>query len=386
MSKKRAQSFFTNPIFYIIILAIFLLLLIIGVSVIKKASHTTAKAELTSFIISLDKALKKQSSHSYGSKDDFLFGLPNDVKEVCFLDRSSDADLFSNNELSADMQLYVEDNVFFSPSEKFSSGRLQSFTLEQNPLCIEITEGKIKLNLESLGNITKITASPNDIRERDCISVLFNGDSENKVDLVFIGQGYKESLEFAPVVEDYIHTTFLATEPMKSQNTKFNFFRIDDFSDMNCRNDGFIYCNEYTVNQLASNCPHDYIVVLLKRNKATDLISPLRSSAYSNIMNLNTADDNLVLMHEFGHVFANLADEYTDDSYYAGFNEEEYPNCDDESCREWNFLEGVGCFKGCSLSSFYRATDKSIMNNYLRSSEYGILNNNIFLEKLEVYG
>jgi len=381
---KRGLS--NNPVLYIILASFLVLILFFGYKIITGATQTTTKAQLTSFVLSLNKAVKEQSYHSYGSSDEIILNLPNDVTKLCIVDKTKEYDKFANIELASLVNIYEDKNIFFFPEEKYMPGELKNFELDKDITCIKPLQGKIKLKLTSMGNASKISVSEQEVQEKDCVSLLFSGDPNNKVDIVFLGQEYNDPLKFAPAVDDYIQNIFLATEPFESYSEKFNFYRIDDFNDLNCKTQGYIYCSEFNVKQIASNCPNDYIFVLLKRTKAADLLSPLRSSAYSNIMNINTADDNLVLMHEFGHVFANLADEYVDDKYYIGFNEEDYENCDDDRCAEWNSLQGTGCFRGCSLNSFYRATQKSIMNNYLHSNEYGILNNNIILKRLGVYG
>jgi len=375
-----------NPVMYIVLIIAFVLILLFGFTILTQTTKSETKIELTNFIISLNKAILQQREHSYDSSSDLTLGLPNDITEVCILDRSRKLDRFSNTQLTSVADIYPESNLFFSPDAKYMPGTLQNAILEQSPLCIKTDQGKIKLTLTSKGNVTKIAAPEQEINEKDCVSLIYNGDSNNKIDIVFMGQNYANAKEFIPAVDNYIQNALFATEPFKTNAEKFNLYRIDDFSDLNCKTDGYIYCDEYNVKQRASNCPNDYIIVLMKRSKVIDLASPLRSSAYSNIINLNTADDNLVIMHELGHAFANLADEYVDDSYYVNFNEKDYANCADDTCSKWRNIEGTGCFKGCSLSSFYRATQKSIMNNYLISNEYGSVNTNVILKRLGVYG
>lgn len=384
MTKK---GFSNNPLIYIIFTLTIILILFFGLNILTKTTKTTTKVELTNFLLSLNKAIKEQSYHSYDSVNELTFNLPIDIDEVCIIDKIKKLDTFANTELASLIEIYADKNIFFSPSTKYIPGELQNFEVDENPLCIKVTQGKIKLTLTSKGNASQISTPLQEIQEKDCVSLIYNGDPDNKIDLVFLGQNYNDVKEFIPAVDDYIQNVFLITEPFRTNAERFNFYRIDDFSDLICKTDeGYIFCNEYAVKQHASNCPQDYIIVLMKRAKAVDLVAPLRSSAYNNIMNLNTADDNFVILHEFGHTFANLADEYVDDTYYANFNEKEYENCADNTCSKWKSLAGTGCFKGCSLSSFYRATEKSIMNNYLNSNEYGILNTNIISKRLGVYG
>jgi hypothetical protein len=386
--RKKAQDFSTNPFFYLILAGVIIAVLFFGFSTINKASSSTQKTELTSFMLSLNKAVKEQSYHSYGSVQEQVFTLPSDLTQICIIDINKGVTNFLSPDLADESALGSDTNIFFSPGTKYEPASLSNFELDgsQNPMCVKINDGKIKIRLTSLGNRTQISAPEQVMEQKECASVIYNGNPDNKIDIVFIGQDFKEALSYIPAVDDYIQNVFLQTSPFSAYKDRFNFYRIDDLSDMGCAKDGFIFCNEYKVKQLASNCPHDYIIVLMKRSKAADLISPLRSSSYGTIMNVNTADDGLVIMHEFGHGFADLADEYTDDSYYKDFNALDYGNCDTDSCLKWKGIPGTGCYKGCSLSQFFRATDKSIMNNYLSSNEYGIVNQDLITKRLEVYG
>jgi hypothetical protein len=381
----QKRGFSSTPVIYIFIIIGFITVILFGLNILSKAQKSATQVELTSFIFSLNKAINEQSYHSYDSTNTVTLSLPVDVTQLCFIDKRMKMDEFANIELSSNVEIYSDKNLFFSPSEKYAPGFISNFELEENPLCVKSSQGKIKLTFTSRGNASMITASQQDVQQKECISLLYNGNPDNKIDVVFLGQQYG-LLEFIPSADDYIQNIFLATEPFKSYANSFNFYRIDDLQDLNCKTKDYIFCNEYKVKQLASNCPHDYIVVLMKRSKIIDLASPLRSSAYSNIININTADDKLVIMHEFGHIFANLADEYVDDSYYADLKQEEYPNCDEQRCTKWQEIMGTGCFKGCSLSIYYRATENSIMKNFLSSNEYGILNNKVLSKSLQVYG
>ena len=93
-------------------------------------------------------------------------------------------------------------------------------------------------------------------------------------------------------------------------------------------------------------------------------------------------------MHEFGHIFGGLADEYVDEKYYSniGFDPKDYPNCDfPPICTGWEGVNGTGCFDGCTLNSYSRPTENSIMRS-LSTEKFGPLNENILINKLNVYG
>ena len=75
----------------------------------------------------------------------------------------------------------------------------------------------------------------------------------------------------------------------------------------------------------------------MQKTVITDMIKPVRSSAIGNIAKINIADKPFVLVHEFGHSFGDLADEYVDEKYYSqvAFDVSDYANCDNAACSSW---------------------------------------------------
>jgi len=93
-----------------------------------------------------------------------------------------------------------------------------------------------------------------------------------------------------------------------------------------------------------------------------------------NVISLNEALPVSVFAHEFGHVFANLADEYTPAKIPYGAK-----NCV-KNCEEFS---GVGnCFEGCSEENFFRSSEYSIMRT-LNSQSYFEFNQKIISQELE---
>ena len=119
-------------------------------------------------------------------------------------------------------------------------------------------------------------------------------------------------------------------------------------------------------------CPNDYVVVL------TDMKRHLRSSAYQNVMSLNINHDKSVILHEFGHVFANLADEYVPSIIPWGSK-----NCV-KNCQDFEKQGVGGCFIGCSQDDYSRSTESSVMRT-LSTVDYGELNEGLIEEDLEKY-
>jgi hypothetical protein len=161
---------------------------------------------------------------------------------------------------------------------------------------------------------------------------------------------------------------------------------IFPIADLDCDISGFIKCNNYQIKQAAALCPHDHIALLVSRNVMADLVSPVRSSAIGNIIKVNTADKPFVLVHEFGHSFGDLADEYVDENYYStsNFDVTKYPNCDTTPCTVWTDMENASCYEGCSLNRYYRPTETSIMRS-LSSATFGPVNERELLKRLLYY-
>ena len=381
---KKSQLQLGQPFIWISMIVFIAFLLIFSTKAINNIKTTAKQTEIKNFVISLRSALEEMS-YNFGSVKELALSLPIDVSSVCFVDSSKKINPLINNKLNIQINKFPDKNLFLSPSSESYPYHIGYIKLQENenPLCIKTVNGKIRLKLTGRGNTTSVTASNPSDKEVDCVSLLYNGDPNDKVDIVFLAYNYDKTEDFTSEVNDYINNVFLKTEPFKSNKKKINFYMIDEFVDMGCDIKGYLDCNEFKVKQLASQCPNDYIFVLGKRNKALDLLSPVRSSAYSNIAHINTADNKKVLLHEFGHVFGGLADEYVDENYYAGFNAAQYPNCDlNDKCPEkWKNLS-ARCFIGCSTNKFSRGTKTSIMRDFTKTDSYGVVDENIIKKLL----
>ena len=167
-----------------------------------------------------------------------------------------------------------------------------------------------------------------------------NGKIENKVDILILGDGYtsKEKKKFHSDVKKLVGVLF-DTEPFKSQKKNFNVRAIDIASDRsgisNPRMDFWVntplglsfnafdsdryvlsFENE-AIREIAANAPYDAIM----------MVANTRKYGGGGIFNLyaTTSSDTepaaYVFVHEFGHSFAGLADEYyTSSVAYEDFN------------------------------------------------------------------
>jgi hypothetical protein len=381
---KKAQLIISKTFIFMLLSIIAVAILFFGYQGIQEANKNSEVVQINLFINSLKKSIDQTKTYPYGSKETITLPLLSTINTVCFVDKSKTFNEFTNTQLSSQLSYYEGFNLFFMPLENNAPQRIYDFALEESPLCVKNVNRKVKLELKSLGNITQIAASDEEEKESDCISIAYNKD--NNIDIVFLNYGYDDIDSFSRDVNEYIINVFSKIAPFDSNIDKFNFYRIDKQVGDICQIKGFIICDEFAIKKIASDCPNDYIFILVDRNKIADILNPVRSSAVSNMGKINTADNKFVLMHEYGHIFANLADEYVDDQYYSqfNFNEEDYPNCDSIPCPEWGTIGETGCFQGCSLSTYYRPTESSIMKS-LKSRFYGPVNEKEIKNKLGAY-
>jgi len=385
---KKAQLT-TRPIINTLLALVAILILIFGTMQLTGWIKTSKSLEIINLHSTLTNVIKTHTIRSYGSVDEKTIALPGEIQTVCLVDRTKEISPLINCNLNDQINKYKNKNIFFEPFDEFTPIQVNNFELnkDENPLCLKSLSSTLKLSLTSKGNHTLISTFRPSEKEIDCVSVLYNSHPNNSIDIVFLPFGYKEFDNFREDVTKNINT-FLEVEPFNSSREKINFYRIDKLDQLNCEIDQWVSCDEYEVKKLASYCPNDYIIILVDRSKIKDIINPVRSSAISNMEKINTADNKLVILHEFGHVFGGLADEYVDEKYYSntGFDPGDYPNCDfPPECIEWKGTNGTGCFEGCSLNKYSRPTKNSIMRS-LSTEKFGPLNEKILIDKLNLYG
>lgn len=171
------------------------------------------------------------------------------------------------------------------------------------------------------------------ISEYKSIEIVKNGKPENKVDLVILAEGYT-SFELYKFVEDAKRVTqyLFDAEPFKSEKAKFNVTAvltpsIESGTDVPGEN---IYKNTHfnssfytfdidrylttsdmkTIYDAAAVVPYDHIYILVNTER-------YGGGGFYNFVSVCTADNKLtdeVFVHEFGHGFAGLGDEYYNSS------------------------------------------------------------------------
>ncbi|MDR2125430.1 MAG: IgA Peptidase M64 [Prevotellaceae bacterium] len=197
-------------------------------------------------------------------------------------------------------------------------------------------------------SLLKIDIDPNSIfinrerlKENKVTEIQYNGSTSDKVDLVFIGEGYTENEQkkFLDDVNRFTESLF-KTPPYDTYRNEFNVRAVELISEdsgmdisgkgifkRTALNSGFYTfgIERYLTTQdmkpvrdAVWNVPCDAVFILVN----TDIYG---GGGMYNLYAMGTADNErtaVVFVHEFGHSFAGLADEYFtsevayDDQFY----------------------------------------------------------------------
>ncbi|MEA2036919.1 MAG: M64 family metallopeptidase, partial [Nanoarchaeota archaeon] len=248
---------------------------------------------------------------------------------------------------------YQESGPTFAGVQKCSDGTTYSLCSDDKPnLC---NSGRLEQNCQNCGCPEGQECQKDGSCTKSlCIEMQYNGNPADKLDILFIGDDYSEyELSMFRGDANSFMNGLLSYEPFKSQRNKINVYRIDNTQDLgcnyNCQGIGrAICCDNAKVAQASVHCPKDYTIVIVNSNDY--------GGAASGGLAVSYRGDYKVAVHEFGHSFAGLMDEYNTGQYISGVPWGS--NCaPDSSCSKWSDLkgvEGVGCFKGCTADNWYR--------------------------------
>ena len=244
-------------------------------------------------------------------------------------------------------------------------------------------------------------------------TVIDNGDPENRIDIVIVGDGYTESEltqyenHTSAIVDD-----FFAEGVLNAYQHYFNVHRVDVISnesgvdndpegtekdtalDMTYHCGGIarsLCVNVSKARAAASNAP-DYDQILALANSSTYGGAGYPGSDLGTLAGNNNSALEIAI-HEFGHSFADLADEYTygGPETYEGAERHEvnvsiYQKEDMENLTtkwyRWFDEPGVDTFEGghYSVHGIYRPTENSKMRNLGRP--FGPINNEAMVIKV----
>jgi hypothetical protein len=197
----------------------------------------------------------------------------------------------------------------------------------------------------------------------ECKTLQYKG--EGKIGIVFFAS--------KDIAEQY-YKYFLDTNPFKNYKEDFNFFYIAYKPECELYKEIAILCDSKEIKRKAAACPHDFIAVIKEEPKE------IRSSSYVNIMSINSAHPKTVYIHEFGHAFANLAEEYNANQNPPRSSK----NCK-KSCVDFG-EEKDGCFPDCSSSTYFRSIENGVMRTLYPENpdnQYGIFNSNLAISVIQ---
>jgi len=200
-------------------------------------------------------------------------------------------------------------------------------------------KGVFEKKFEYLVDADSYFISPKQKAKYPAFDVYIKGKPENKVDIVILPEGYTKD-EMGKFVDDckVLARDLFSFSPYSKNKNKFNIRGVlapseDSGSDipadsvwkntiLNSRFytfDSERYCmtsDFFSVRDLAANAPYDQIIILINTKKYG---GGAIYNFYSVSGNSNSYKDK-ILIHEFGHGFAGLGDEYyTSDVAYNDF-------------------------------------------------------------------
>lgn len=237
-------------------------------------------------------------------------------------------------------------------------------------LIIPYFENAAWINLYYPDDTLALSVDVESIPERggsNCNTLVNNGLSSLLFDIVFVGHNYTTAqlYQFATDVSRH-QNTLLSVAPFSTHNSSINIHWVNESRNLGCQYNytgipRLIGCSGPSVLNLASQCPADEVIVLFNSNKyggggyRTPIGLTSYAVAYSGAEPNNPAGDK-VMVHEFGHSFGSLHDEYN--STATSSTAPDGPNCDAQPCTRWASLNlTLNCTRGCTYSNWYRGDD-----------------------------
>jgi hypothetical protein len=189
------------------------------------------------------------------------------------------------------------------------------------------------------------------------VTIRDNGDPSNRVDMVILGDGYTsgELAKFADDVENAING-FFAQEPFKEYQPYFNVHRVDVISSESGADHPELGEYKDTAFDATYNCAGIQRLICVDTSKVNDVLFNSTSSSHRDIVLVIVNDSEYggsggsiavasthisvaeLVLHEIGHSFGQLADEYDYGSCNNG-DEPPEPNVTKQSLRsliKWN--------------------------------------------------
>lgn len=236
------------------------------------------------------------------------------------------------------------------------------------------------------------------VEKTGCIKIIDNGDSNDKADFLFIGAEYSDAEELKETIFELVdfygnakYPGLFSVEPFKSNKNKFNIWMIKapDYSVLSssCGTSCSQVINFSQDATYSSQCPNaDFTITIFKE---ANFRSCAGRGQWSSLSCQDPDSRGRLILHETGHSFGRLADEYVEPS--KGSHPRE-PNCVHtllEAQQKWGDLvgiDGVDFFQGCSYTDDnYRPTKNSLMRSHYSATSYGLVNERAIKKIIEEY-
>jgi hypothetical protein len=192
--------------------------------------------------------------------------------------------------------------------------------------------GKYEMRFQYKVAVNSIFINP-EIAVYPVYEACISGSSDKKVDIVIVPDGYSaDEMEKFKSDCDALVKNFFIFEPYKKNRDKFNFRAVlapspesgTDNPGKNIFKRTLLNTSYYTTNSerylmtpdlrlvrdVAANAPYDQVIIMINSTKYG---GGAIFNFYNTVINANASSVKIAI-HEFGHGFAGLADEYDDGS------------------------------------------------------------------------
>lgn len=190
-----------------------------------------------------------------------------------------------------------------------------------------------------------------------CVDVSIAGSPSSKLDMTFVPLKYSQSQmgTFATDV-DHAISRIRFYDPYPAHPNAINYHRVDvaDFNPDNASPSQLL--SNTAFKNMANNCPTDVTIGVYNDSSFSNGIAILNGfiTIYDKYFLIEDPD---LIAHELEHAYVGLSDEYNTYRTPTG------PNCSaSNTTTPWQGFPGTSVIGGCSISTYYRSSQNSIMN------------------------
>jgi hypothetical protein len=265
--------------------------------------------------------------------------------------------------------LLEEVELKITPPFSIDVGLIIPYFKEAGKIVFRDPDGKVLLTVKAPRSLSK-NFFPQVLAQdsNGYVTLINNGDPAEKLDVLYLGDDYSpDQLSLYRSDVEVFYQQLLNVEPFSTFAGNINIHRIDNTHDLGCWYSGrLIQCDTNQVLAVALNAPHDFIVVIVNNSQYGGSGGSLIAVAFRDTDPDRTGNGPRVAVHEIGHTFGRLADEYL--AQYSGLRNA--PNCTiDPKCSAWIDFPNTGCFQGCNFPDEYRSTENDCLMRTLDPSE-----------------